>query len=72
MQLRHYLFIGTLNPTLNRLANNDPTLGKTRTRERESEGGVERYRDTERERERESPEGPLLVMKSPLLGQRCG
>ena len=53
MQLRHYLFIGTLNPTLNRLANNDPTLGKTRTRERESEGGVERYRDTERERERE-------------------
>ncbi|XP_030207796.1 solute carrier family 43 member 3a [Gadus morhua] len=26
MQLRHYLFIGTLNPTLNRLANNDPAL----------------------------------------------
>ncbi|XP_062334090.1 solute carrier family 43 member 3a [Osmerus eperlanus] len=26
MQLRHYLFIGTLNPMLNRLANNDPTL----------------------------------------------
>lgn len=27
MQLRHYLFIGTLNPMLNRLANNDPNLG---------------------------------------------
>lgn len=27
MQLRHYLFIGTLNPMLNRLANNDPDLG---------------------------------------------
>lgn len=27
MQLRHYLFIGTLNPMLNRLANNDPSLG---------------------------------------------
>ncbi|KAM8880291.1 LOW QUALITY PROTEIN: solute carrier family 43 member 3a [Spinachia spinachia] len=26
MQLRHYLFIGTLNPMLNRLANNDPDL----------------------------------------------
>ncbi|KAF7663147.1 hypothetical protein LDENG_00216880 [Lucifuga dentata] len=26
MQLRHYLFIGTLNPMLNRLANNDHTL----------------------------------------------
>ncbi|XP_071773261.2 equilibrative nucleobase transporter 1-like [Centroberyx gerrardi] len=26
MQLRHYLFIGTLNPMLNRLANSDPTL----------------------------------------------
>ncbi|XP_041957577.1 solute carrier family 43 member 3a [Alosa sapidissima] len=26
MQLRHYLFIGTLNPMLNRLANQDPTL----------------------------------------------
>nr|XP_046259341.1 solute carrier family 43 member 3a [Scatophagus argus] len=26
MQLRHYLFIGTLNPMLNRLANNDPNL----------------------------------------------
>ncbi|XP_022611494.1 solute carrier family 43 member 3-like [Seriola dumerili] len=26
MQLRHYLFIGTLNPMLNRLANNDPSL----------------------------------------------
>ncbi|KAM6971796.1 solute carrier family 43 member 3a [Aplochiton taeniatus] len=26
MQLRHYLFIGTLNPMLNRLASNDPTL----------------------------------------------
>lgn len=26
MQLRHYLFIGTLNPRLNRLANNDPDL----------------------------------------------
>lgn len=28
MQLRHYFFIGTLNPTLNRLARNDPHLGK--------------------------------------------
>lgn len=27
MQLRHYFFIGTLNPTLNRLARNDPDLG---------------------------------------------
>lgn len=27
MQLRHYLFIGTLNPMLNRLADNDPDLG---------------------------------------------
>lgn len=27
MQLRHYLFIGTLNPMLNRLANDDPSLG---------------------------------------------
>ncbi|XP_027139205.1 solute carrier family 43 member 3 isoform X2 [Larimichthys crocea] len=26
MQLRHYLFIGTLNPMLNRLADNDPNL----------------------------------------------
>ncbi|KAJ8000593.1 hypothetical protein DPEC_G00181990 [Dallia pectoralis] len=26
MQLRHYLFIGTLNPMLNRLAENDPDL----------------------------------------------
>ncbi|XP_056891673.1 solute carrier family 43 member 3a isoform X2 [Takifugu flavidus] len=26
MQLRHYFFIGTLNPTLNRLARNDPDL----------------------------------------------
>ncbi|KAM4603929.1 equilibrative nucleobase transporter 1-like [Polymixia lowei] len=26
MQLRHYLFIGTLNPMLNRLADNNPTL----------------------------------------------
>ncbi|XP_028271845.1 solute carrier family 43 member 3a [Parambassis ranga] len=26
MQLRHYLFIGTLNPMLNRLANNNPSL----------------------------------------------
>ncbi|XP_029932710.1 solute carrier family 43 member 3-like isoform X2 [Myripristis murdjan] len=26
MQLRHYLFIGTLNPMLNRLANKDPAL----------------------------------------------
>ncbi|KAK5866373.1 hypothetical protein PBY51_020570 [Eleginops maclovinus] len=26
MQLRHYLFIGTLNPMLNRLAGNDPDL----------------------------------------------
>ncbi|KAL2097377.1 hypothetical protein ACEWY4_006584 [Coilia grayii] len=26
MQLRHYLFIGTLNPMLNRLANQDPSL----------------------------------------------
>uniref|UniRef100_A0AAY5L4J8 Solute carrier family 43 member 3a n=1 Tax=Esox lucius TaxID=8010 RepID=A0AAY5L4J8_ESOLU len=26
MQLRHYLFIGTLNPMLNRLADNDPAL----------------------------------------------
>ncbi|XP_060903074.1 equilibrative nucleobase transporter 1-like [Labrus mixtus] len=26
MQLRHYLFIGTLNPRLTRLANNDPDL----------------------------------------------
>ncbi|KAM9314782.1 solute carrier family 43 member 3a [Pholidichthys leucotaenia] len=26
MQLRHYLFIGTLNPMLNRLASNDPKL----------------------------------------------
>eukprot|EP00064_Thunnus_orientalis_P011603 superscaffoldBa00001689_g11634 len=26
MQLRHYLFIGTLNPMLNRLANDDPNL----------------------------------------------
>ncbi|CAL8329775.1 unnamed protein product [Lota lota] len=26
MQLRHYLFIGTLNPTLIRLSNNDPAL----------------------------------------------
>ncbi|XP_067354353.1 equilibrative nucleobase transporter 1-like [Channa argus] len=26
MQLRHYLFIGTLNPMLNRLANNEPNL----------------------------------------------
>ncbi|MBN3311696.1 S43A3 protein, partial [Atractosteus spatula] len=26
MQLRHYLFIGTLNPMLTRLAQNDPTL----------------------------------------------
>ncbi|XP_017287925.1 solute carrier family 43 member 3a isoform X2 [Kryptolebias marmoratus] len=26
MQLRHYLFIGTLNSTLNRLADSDPTL----------------------------------------------
>ncbi|KAM4583595.1 equilibrative nucleobase transporter 1-like [Odontesthes bonariensis] len=26
MQLRHYLFIGTLNPMLSRLANNDPDL----------------------------------------------
>ncbi|KAJ3614242.1 hypothetical protein NHX12_017816 [Muraenolepis orangiensis] len=26
MQLRHHLFIGTLNPTLNRLSNNDPAL----------------------------------------------
>ncbi|XP_070775463.1 equilibrative nucleobase transporter 1-like [Enoplosus armatus] len=26
MQLRHYLFIGTLNPMLNRLANNNPNL----------------------------------------------
>ncbi|XP_070684313.1 solute carrier family 43 member 3a [Pempheris klunzingeri] len=26
MQLRHYLFIGTLNPMLNRLANNEPKL----------------------------------------------
>lgn len=26
MQLRHYLFIGTLNPMLSRLANSDPTL----------------------------------------------
>ncbi|XP_037619389.1 solute carrier family 43 member 3-like isoform X2 [Sebastes umbrosus] len=26
MQLRHYLFIGTLNPMLNRLANDDPDL----------------------------------------------
>lgn len=29
MQLRHYLFIGTLNPMLNRLANNDPDLGNS-------------------------------------------
>ena len=28
MQLRHYLFIGTLNPTLQRLAKEDPSLGK--------------------------------------------
>lgn len=28
MQLRHYLFIGTLNPMLNRLADNDSALGK--------------------------------------------
>lgn len=28
MQLRLYLFIGTLNPTLERLANNDPVLGE--------------------------------------------
>lgn len=28
MQLRHYLFIGTLNPMLNRLADNDSSLGK--------------------------------------------
>lgn len=27
MQLRHYFFIGTLNPTLNRLARNDPNHG---------------------------------------------
>ncbi|CAL1602134.1 unnamed protein product [Knipowitschia caucasica] len=26
MQLRHYLFIGTLNPTISRLANDDPDL----------------------------------------------
>ncbi|KAK7929700.1 hypothetical protein WMY93_006095 [Mugilogobius chulae] len=26
MQLRHYLFIGTLNPTISRLADNDPDL----------------------------------------------
>ncbi|KAG9332270.1 hypothetical protein JZ751_015431, partial [Albula glossodonta] len=29
MQLRHYLFIGTLNPMLTRLTNGDPTLGET-------------------------------------------
>lgn len=29
MQLRHYLFIGTLNPMLNRLANSDPSLGNS-------------------------------------------
>lgn len=29
MQLRHYFFIGTLNPTLNRLARNDPDLGNS-------------------------------------------
>lgn len=29
MQLRHYLFIGTLNPMLNRLADNDPNLGNS-------------------------------------------
>ncbi|XP_059199526.1 equilibrative nucleobase transporter 1-like isoform X2 [Centropristis striata] len=29
MQLRHYLFIGTLNPMLNRLANHDANLGET-------------------------------------------
>ncbi len=28
MQLRHYFFIGTLNPMLNRLANQDPDTGK--------------------------------------------
>lgn len=28
MQLRHFFFIGTLNPTLNRLARNDPHLGE--------------------------------------------
>lgn len=28
MQLRNYLFIGTLNPMLNRLANQDPDTGK--------------------------------------------
>lgn len=29
IQLRHYLFIGTLNPMLNRLADNDPDLGNS-------------------------------------------
>lgn len=31
MQLRHYFFIGTLNPTLSRLAQNNPHLGKTQS-----------------------------------------
>lgn len=31
MQLRHYLFIGTLNPLLEHLARRDPDVGKGRT-----------------------------------------
>lgn len=30
MQLRHYLFIGTLNPLLDHLARGDPNLGRAR------------------------------------------
>lgn len=38
MQLRHYFFIGTLNPTLNRLARNDPHLGKAQYPQPKNDG----------------------------------
>lgn len=34
MQLRHYLFIGTLNPLLDHLARGDPHLGRAQRRRR--------------------------------------
>lgn len=38
MHLRHYFFIGTLNPTLNRLARNGPQIGKAQYPQPKNDG----------------------------------